>query len=143
MKKIEPFDLLMVHKHLEAGRRNFKNGLPYPVHSHFPALRRGAKAPSNFVTIINHNSSDVLIISDVVVQLSSQKRYATLKQVWSTNTCVLLTFFQLNSSISALKKNALLTDQPTERRINQRTDRPSYSYRDARTHKKIMTSWKI
>ena len=43
--------------------------------------------------------------------------HRVVKQVWSTNRCVLLTFFQLNSSFSEFEKKRI-----TDGRTDERTD---------------------
>ena len=45
----------------------------------------------------------------------------SVKQVWSTNRCVLSTFFRLNSSFSELKKKRV-TNQATDGRTDGLTD---------------------
>ena len=51
------------------------------------------------------------------------------KQVWSTNRCVLSTFFQLNTFFSEFENNWLPTDGPTD----GRTDGPTDGRTDGRT----------
>ena len=44
------------------------------------------------------------------------------KQVWSTNSCILSTSFQLNSSFLEFKKDALPTARQTDGRTDGQTD---------------------